>query len=87
MVKVLHAVGFLLIGIGGSGIGSEGILMAVFGIMVLFGIGFLYVGWRYECEKRRKRKMEEADRQRRLAQTWTCYLSSNLLAGRDNSNM
>lgn len=87
MVKVLYAVGFLLIGIGGSGIGSEGNLMVVFGIMVLFGIGFLYVGWRYEDETKRKAKAAMLAKRNRLDKTWACYLSSNLLAGRDNSDM
>ena len=85
--NILFVTGIIISSIAGCCLASDGIWLHMAIAVTLFGLVLTEIGWRYECEKRRKRKMEEADRQRRLASCWACYLSSNLLAGRDNSDM
>ena len=86
-MKALFICGITLSSIGFCGIDSDGYLAYLFGAFAIIGMVIAIIGWRCEVERRKKRRMEEKARARRLAQTWACYLSSDLLAGRDNSDM
>ena len=67
---IISGTGLLLFGIGASGVGSDGIHLAIFCATALAGLGLAYIGWR--CE--RARQIKKARLAQNRNRCWSTYL-------------